>query len=66
MSLLKITLARSPIGYEKSQGQTARALGLTKRGMVVIQPDNESVRGMVFKIRHLLEVEEQKEVESAA
>jgi large subunit ribosomal protein L30 len=55
---LKITLKRSPIGYEKSQGLTARALGLTKRGMTVTQPDNDSIRGMVFKISHLLEVEE--------
>lgn len=55
---LQITLARSPIGYEKSQGATARALGLTRRGKTVVQPDNESVRGMVFKIRHLVEVSE--------
>jgi large subunit ribosomal protein L30 len=57
-SKLQITLARSPIGFEKSQGLTARALGLTKRGKTVVHPDNESIRGMVFKIRHLLEVNE--------
>jgi large subunit ribosomal protein L30 len=57
-SKLQITLARSPIGFEKSQGLTARALGLTKRGKTVVQPDNESIRGMIFKIRHLLEVNE--------
>jgi large subunit ribosomal protein L30 len=61
---LQITLARSPIGYEKSQGLTARALGLTKRGKIVVQPDNESVRGMIFKIRHLVEVEEVEAEES--
>lgn len=55
---LKITLKRSPIGYEKSQGATARALGLTRRGITVTQPDNPSIRGMVFKISHLLEVAE--------
>jgi large subunit ribosomal protein L30 len=55
-SNLQITLARSPIGYEKSQGLTARALGLTRRGKTVVQPDNASVRGMIFKIRHLVEV----------
>jgi len=57
MSQLKITLKRSPIGFEKSQGATARALGLTKRGRTVMQPDNEAIRGMVFKISHLVEVE---------
>ena len=53
---IQITLSRSPIGYEKSQGLTARALGLTRRGQTVVQPDNKSVRGMVFKIRHLVVV----------
>lgn len=53
---LQITLTRSWIGQEKSQGATARALGLTKRGKTVVQPDNPSIRGMVFKIQHLLEV----------
>lgn len=55
---LQITLARSTVGYEKSQGLTARALGLTKRGKIVVHPDNESVRGMIFKIQHLVEVAE--------
>ena len=58
MGQLKITLKRSPIGYEKSQRLTAEALGLRKRGAVVTQPDNPAIRGMVFKLRHLLEVEE--------
>jgi large subunit ribosomal protein L30 len=57
-SKLQITLARSPIGFEQSQGLTARALGLTKRGRTVVQPDNESIRGMIFKIRHLVKVTE--------
>lgn len=55
---LKVTLTGSPIGYEKSQGLTAFALGLRKRGKTVVLPDNPSVRGMIFKIRHLLEVTE--------
>jgi large subunit ribosomal protein L30 len=61
---LQITLAHSPIGYEKSQGLTARALGLTRRGKTVVQPDNESIRGMIFKIRHLVEVTEVEAEES--
>lgn len=64
-SQLKITLVKSTIGYEKSQGLTARALGLNKRGQIVVRPDNESVRGMLFKIRHLVEVAEQKEVSAS-
>lgn len=61
MSKLKITLKKSPIGFEKSQGATARALGLTRLGKTVIQPDNDSVQGMVFKIKHLVAVEAAEE-----
>jgi large subunit ribosomal protein L30 len=53
---LQVTLKRSTIGQEGSQGATARALGLTHRGKTVVVPDNESVRGMVFKIKHLVDV----------
>jgi ribosomal protein L30, bacterial/organelle len=52
---LKITLKRSPIGYEKSQGATVQALGLRRLGATVVQPDNPAIRGMVFKVRHLVE-----------
>ncbi len=55
--MLKITLKRSLIGYEKSQRLTANALGLGKIGSTVIQPDSEPIRGMVFKIKHVLHVE---------
>ncbi|MCK6577550.1 MAG: 50S ribosomal protein L30 [Anaerolineae bacterium] len=55
---LKVTLVRSPIGYEKSQGETARALGLRKMHASVIVKDIPAVRGMIAKITHLLAVEE--------
>jgi large subunit ribosomal protein L30 len=55
---IKVTLVRSPIGYEKSQGLTARSLGLKKLNTSVVVPDNAAIRGMVFKIRHLVSVEE--------
>ncbi len=55
---LKVTLVKSPIGYEKSQGDTARALGLRKLHAGVIVKDIPSVRGMIKKISHLVLVEE--------
>lgn len=55
---LKVTLVKSPIGYEKSQGETARALGLRKMHATVIVKDIPSVRGMIYKINHLVSVEE--------
>ena len=53
---LNITLKKSPIGFEKTQKATVAALGLRKVGATVRLPDNASVRGMVFKVKHLLEV----------
>ena len=55
---IRVTLVKSPIGYEKSQGETARALGLRKMHASVIVKDIPSVRGMIFKINHLVSVEE--------
>lgn len=58
---IRVTLVKSPIGYEKSQENTARALGLRKINQTVEKPDNAAVRGMVQKIIHLVRVEESKE-----
>ena len=55
---VRVTLVRSPIGYEKSQGDTVRALGLRKLHSTVELPDSPTVRGMIFKVRHLVEVDE--------
>ena len=54
---LKITLRRSPIGYEQSQRDTARSLGFKKLQQSVVHTDNPVIRGMIHKIRHLVEVE---------
>ncbi len=54
---LKITLKRSPIGYNRDQGATAKGLGLKKINQTVEQDDNAVIRGMVHKIQHLVEVE---------
>ena len=58
MPKLKVTLTRSPIGYEKSQRATAEALGLRKLQHSNVLPDTQAVRGACRKIRHLLVVEE--------
>jgi len=55
---LRITWVRSDIGYEKSQGETVRSLGLKKLNKTVVVNDTPQVRGMVYKVRHLLRVEE--------
>src|SRR5436190_13559994 len=59
---LQIKLVRSPIGYEKSQRATLRALGLYKLHQTVQKDDTPAIRGMVTAVAHLVVVEEnQKE-----
>lgn len=55
---LKIKLVKSPIGRVESQKKTLKALGLRKLNQVVIKDENPSIRGMIKKVSHLVEVEE--------
>lgn len=55
---LRITLKKSMIGSQKRQRATLASLGLRKRNQTVEKPDTDSIRGMVFKVQHLVEVEE--------
>jgi large subunit ribosomal protein L30 len=57
-TLLTIKLKKSPIGNPTDQKATVAALGLRKVGATVVLPANDSVKGMVFKVKHLLEVTE--------
>ena len=58
MAKVKITLAKSLIGRKKNHILTANSLGLRKIGQSVIKKDNECTRGMVFVVKHLVEVTE--------
>ncbi len=58
MAKLRITWKKSAIGYAKDQKETIRVLGLKRLGHTVEQNDTQSVRGMIHKVRHLVEVEE--------
>ncbi len=55
---LKVTLVRSPIGYPERQKRTVRALGLRHMRQTVEHTDGPELRGMLYKVRHLVEVEE--------
>ncbi len=61
MSNLRITWQRSVSGRKFDQKRTIRALGLRKLGQTVEHSDSPSVRGMIFKVRHLVAVEETRE-----
>lgn len=54
---LKITWKKSAIGYEKDQLATLRALGLRRLNQTVVHEDTPSIRGMVAKVSHLVQVE---------
>ena len=55
---LKITLVKSPIGAIPKQRATVEALGLKKLNKTVELPNNDAVKGMVWHVRHLVNVEE--------
>ena len=52
---LTVTLVRSPIGTTKDVRDTVRGLGLRKIRQVRELEDTPAVRGMVFKVRHLVD-----------
>jgi large subunit ribosomal protein L30 len=53
---IQVKLVRSPIGYNKTQKATVQALGLTKLNQVVEKSDTPTIRGMLNKVSHLVEV----------
>ena len=58
MAKLKITLVKSTIGCKQDQKDTVTSLGLRKIRSSVVHDDNPSIRGKVFKVKHLVQVEE--------
>lgn len=55
---LRITLVRSPIGNTQRHKATVRALGLRRVNQSVEHTDGPVLQGMLYKIAHLVEVEE--------
>jgi large subunit ribosomal protein L30 len=58
MSALRITQRKSRNGCDKKQLATLRSLGLRRIGHSVEHNDSPQIRGMLHKVRHLVEVEE--------
>ena len=57
MSAIVIKQKRSGIGQPKSQRLVLRALGLRKIGATNKVKDNNCIRGMINKVKHLVEYE---------
>lgn len=53
---LKVKQIRSSIGHAETMRRTLRALGLRHHQQTVVLRDDPSVRGMLMKVRHLIEV----------
>ena len=55
---LTITLRKSAIGFNKTQAKTVEGMGLRRLNHSVELPDTPATRGMILKVRHLVEVAE--------
>lgn len=58
MTRLKVTQVRSVIDRPRDQKDTVRRLGLHRIRHSVIKEDRPEIRGMLAKVRHLVDVEE--------
>lgn len=58
MARLKVTQIRSGIGRKPNQRATLRALGLRRINHTVLKEDRPEIRGMIFTVSHLVQVEE--------
>jgi len=55
---LKVTLVKSLISHPETQRKTVRSLGLGKLNSSSVLPDDPTIRGQIFKVKHLVKVEE--------
>jgi large subunit ribosomal protein L30 len=55
---IRITLVKSPIGFNRTQGATVEGMGLRRIGHTVELVDTPATRGMILKVRHLVTVQE--------
>jgi large subunit ribosomal protein L30 len=53
---LQVRQVRSAIGRPAREKRTLEALGLAHHQATVVQPDHPAVRGMLYRVRHLVEV----------
>ena len=55
---IKVTLLKSPIGFKHNQRTVARSMGLRRIRHTVELKDTPATRGLIHKIRHLVEVQD--------
>lgn len=57
---LRIRQTRSASGHKADHAATVRALGIRRLHQIVEHTDTPQIRGMIFKVRHLVQVDESK------
>jgi large subunit ribosomal protein L30 len=55
---VKVTLIKSPIGFNGSQGTVVKSMGLLRIRHSVELKDTPATRGLIHKVRHLVQVTE--------
>ncbi|HKE85471.1 MAG TPA: 50S ribosomal protein L30 [Vicinamibacterales bacterium] len=55
---VRVTLVRSPIGFNRTQAETVTGMGLRRINHTVELVDTPATRGMIHKVRHLVTVQE--------
>ncbi len=53
---VKVTLVKSPIGFKNNQATVVKGLGLRRIRHTVELKDTPATRGMIHKVRHLVEI----------
>ena len=53
---LRVTLRKSTIGFNRTQAKTVEGMGLRRLHHTVELPDTPETRGMIHKVRHLVDV----------
>ena len=54
---IRVRLVKSTIGFDRKQAKVVEGMGLRRIGHAVELPDNDATRGMIHKVRHLVEVD---------
>jgi large subunit ribosomal protein L30 len=54
---VKVTLLKSPVGFNRKQLAVVKGLGLRRIRHTVELKDTPDTRGMIHKVRHLVSVE---------
>jgi large subunit ribosomal protein L30 len=53
---VRVTLVKSTIGFNRDQAKVVQGMGLRRIGHTVELPDTDATRGMILKVRHMVEV----------